>query len=147
VTVLADAEQLEVEHDVAELQLVVGGGFLLPELALDAVHRARLAFELVEQGPFRKRIVRKVVVGGNAALVAPPDLRPAPVGLAERRFVVRQLGCRATCERYVSAFARRVCQPLGDRRSDLLRVFDDDELDVAAQESPAASSFDRSIAA
>jgi len=47
----------------------------------------------------------------------------------------------------VSAFARRACEPVGHHGRDLVRVLDDDELDVAAQESPAASSFERSIAA
>src|SRR6266487_3781069 len=147
VTVLADAEQLEIEHDVADLLLVVGGRPLLPELALDAMDGARVALEPVEQRAFCKRIVREVVVRWNAAFVAPPDLRLAPVGLALRRFFVRQLGRRTTRERDVPAFARRARQPLGHHRGDFARVLDHDELDVAVQESPAASSFERSIAA
>src|SRR5262249_53706279 len=48
VSVGADAEEQEVERGVVELALVVGGGGLLPELALDAVHAARLLPEPVE---------------------------------------------------------------------------------------------------
>ena len=107
----------------------------------------RVALEPVEQRAFCKRVVRKVIVRWNATLVAPPDLRPAPVELALRRFFVGLLGRRATRERDVSAFMRGVRQPLGDRRGNFVRVLDDDELDVVAHEPPAASSFERSIAA
>src|SRR5512133_1545525 len=65
VTVLADPEQLEVEHGLAELLLVRSRSFVLPELAHDAVHCAGFMLEPVEQCVFSKRIVRKVVVGGN----------------------------------------------------------------------------------
>ena len=95
-TVLADAEQLEVERRVAELPLVVGGGFLLAELASDAMDGARAALEQVEQRAFGKRVVRQVVVGRNAPFVTPPDLYVAPVGLAPRCFLVRaaRVSCR-----------------------------------------------------
>jgi hypothetical protein len=108
---------------------------------------ARVALEPVEQRPVGQRVIRKVVFRGNAAFVAPPDLRLAPVGLALRCFSVRLLGRRATRECDVPATSGRAGQPLGDRRCDFGRVLDDDKLDVAVQESPAASSFDLFIAA
>lgn len=108
---------------------------------------ARVVPQPLEQRAFRQRIVRKVVIRRNAALVAPPDFRLAPVWLALRRFFVRQLGRRATRERDVSACARCPYQPFRNEGGNLSRVLDNDELDVAAQESPAASSLERSIAA
>jgi len=45
VTVLAETEELQVEHGVAQFSLVVGGGLLLPQLALDPVDGARIALE------------------------------------------------------------------------------------------------------
>ena len=146
-TVPAETQELQVEHRVVELSLVVGGGLLPAELALDAVDGARAALEPVEQRSLRERVVREVVVRRNAAFVAPPDLRLAPVGLALGCFRVRKFRCRPTCQRDVSTCARRAPQLFRDRRSDLVRVLEDDELDVARQGSPAASSFDRSIAA
>src|SRR5882724_1914269 len=147
VTVLADTEELDVEHGVAELVLVVGCGLLLPELALDAVNSVRVAFEPIEQRAFRQRVVREVVVGGNAAFVAPPDLRLAPVGLALRRFLVRLLGSPAARERDLAAVTRCTGQPLRDGRGYFARVLEDDELDLVTHDPPAANSFERSIAA
>jgi len=147
VTVLAEAEKLEIEHRVAELSLVVGGGLLLSELAFDAVDGARVALEPVEQCALRERVVRELVIRRNATFVAPPDLRPAPVRLSLRCFLVRLLRRRAARERDVSAGVCSKSQPLRNSSGDLARVLADDELDVARHESPAASSFDLFIAA
>ena len=146
-TVPAEAEELQIEHGVAELSLVVFGGLLLSELALDAVDDTRIALEPVEQRALRERVVREVVVGGDAAFVAPPDLRLAPVGLALRRFLVCELGGGAARKCDVPACACCLRQSIGNGGGNVARVLEDVELDVAGHESPAASSFERSIAA
>ena len=131
---------------VAELALVVGCRALLAELALDPVNVTRRRAEVVEQRAFRERVVRQLVVWRHAALVAPPELDIAPVGLALRRLLVREPRCPAACERDVSAAPCSLCKPVGDRGCDSLGVVDDDELQVG-HKSPAANSLDRSIAA
>jgi len=114
-----------------------GPGDALVELAVEE-HGGRVPASLLG---------RELVVRRNAALVAPPELDVAPVGLALGRFLVRQRGCPAACQRYVSAAPCSFCEPVGDRGCHGVGVFEDDELDVPAHKSPAASSLDRSIAA
>ena len=143
-----DAEEEEIELCVAELGFVVLCGALLAELALDPVHRIRPAFERVEKRLLRHPVVRVLVVRRDAALVAPPERNPAPVGFLLRCLFVRELGRLPSGQHDVSTFVRRAHESLGDDFCRLLLVLDDDELDLAAVHgSPAASSFDRSMAA
>ena len=62
---------------------------LRAELALDPVHRAA-APRRVEQRALREPVVRALVVGRHAALVAPPELRVAPVAPQLGRELVRR---------------------------------------------------------
>src|SRR5215212_9563599 len=142
----AHAEQQQLELRVAELAHVLLGRGFLAELALDSVHGSWTAVELVEERTLRQRVVRVLVVGRHAALVAPPHLDLAPVGLALRRLLVGLLGRLATGQDDVAAFARSSREALADNRGELAFVLDDDELDVRHC-SPAASSRLRSIAA
>src|SRR5437870_71806 len=106
------------------------------------------ALEPVEQRLPGHPVIRIRVVGWNAALVAPPELDVAPVRRLHSGELIRLLRRPAAREHDVAARDGRAREPLcGDSR-DLVRVVDDDELDVAASHSsPAASSFDRSMAA
>src|SRR5262249_56540922 len=88
VSVGPDSEQQQTELRVAELALVIGGALVLAELALDSMHSARRALEVVEQRLLRHAVVRALVVGWNAPFVAPPDLELAPVGRVLRRLLV-----------------------------------------------------------
>src|SRR2546430_2082741 len=65
VPVRTDPQQQEVQLYLAELLLVLGGGALLAELALDAMHPARPAVEVVEQRLLCHAVVRVVVVRWN----------------------------------------------------------------------------------
>src|SRR5512133_923099 len=146
VPVRPDAEQYEVERGVAELALVVCGGLLLAQLAPDAMDGVRAVLEAVEQRELRQPVVRALILGRHAALVAPPDGRPAPVGGPLGSFFVRPHRRLAAGQEDVAALARPARQALADDGSELLLVLDDDELDVPHC-SPAASSRDLSIAA
>ena len=116
------------------------------ELAANAVNACGLHLEPVEQRPLRHAVVRQLVVRRHAALVSPPNFGATPVGLASRRFRVGERRRAASGEDDASTLARRTCEPLGYQCRCFLLVCDDDELDVA-HDSPAASSFERSIAA
>src|SRR5690348_8801193 len=88
--VRAGAEPDEVEGaDVHGLQPVLRGALVAAELALHTVDVRRPAFEPVEQRRLRHRVVRALVVGRHAALVSPPELDVAPVGLEPGRDLVR----------------------------------------------------------
>src|SRR5439155_11749678 len=79
----------------------------------------------------------------TSAPVAPTERGGAPVGLGPRRELVRARGGRAAAQR------DRVPGPRGlDEQPRRLggRIVDDAEVELA-HSSPAASSFDRSIAA
>src|SRR5205823_9708421 len=102
-----ESEQLQVELGVAELAFVVGRRVCLAELPLDAVDGPRCAGDAVEQGAPREVIVGELVVGWNATLVAPPQLRVAPIRLALRSFLVGLFRRLAAGERDVPARARR----------------------------------------
>src|SRR5581483_550850 len=92
VSVRAEAEQDEVERaDAAELARV-----LLD--ALHPVYGARRDREPVEERLLRHAEVRALVLGRDAALVSPPDVDAAPVGLELRRDLVRVLRRRASGE-------------------------------------------------
>ena len=147
-TVWTDPEEQQAELRFAQLARVLRSGILLAELALDAMHHGRCTPEVVQQRVLRHPVVRVVVVGRNAALVAPPELDLAPVRRFLRRLLVRLFRRPAAGEDDVAAFLRAACEPLRRHRGNLVRVLDDDELDVArGHSSPAASSFDRIIAA
>src|SRR6266511_3602843 len=146
VAVGPDAEQQQIELRVAELALVLGGSLLLAELAPDPVDCPRPALEPVEERTFRHSVVRVLVIGRHAALVAPPELDGLPIGCALRRFLVRLLGRLSARQDDVAAFACCTREPFGDDRRNFPVVLEDDELDVGHC-SPAASSFDLSIAA
>ena len=144
----ADSQQEHVQLRVVELPLVVRGRLLLAELASDAVHGARRHLEVVEQRLLRHAVVRVLVVRRDAALVAPPELDLAPVRCVLRRLLVRLLRRSPAGEDDVPAFLRRARESLRRHRGHLVRILDDHELDVASDHgSPAASSFDRIIAA
>src|SRR5439155_4672019 len=98
VTVGPDTEQQEIEPGVVELPLVLGGGVVLAELTLDPVDAARQVLEPVEERPLRHAVIRVLVVRRDAAFVPPPDVDPAPVWLALRRFPVGLLGRLAARE-------------------------------------------------
>src|SRR5439155_3676440 len=147
VAVGSEAEQLQVEVCVAELVLVIGRRFFFAELSPDAVDLPRCVGDAVEQRALRQVIVGELVVGWNATLVAPPELRVAPIGFALRSLLVGVLRRLAAGERDVPARARREGQPFRDGTRDLVSCFEDDELDAVRHCSPAASSRDRSIAA
>jgi hypothetical protein len=140
----------EVEDELTRLVVVGVRGGLRLELAMDSVNRPRRLLEAVEQRLVGQQEVRLLVVRRDAALVAPPDPRPAPVG--------QQLGCRfiggprctSARERDLAARAGDVDELLGDGASSLGRRLADDQLvdpGQSAQGSPAASSRERSIAA
>src|SRR5439155_12237060 len=139
VAVRPDAEQQEVQTPVVELPLVLGGGLVLAELALDPMDAARRTLEPVEEGPLRHAVIRVLVARRDAAFVSPPDVDLAPVGRALRRFLVRVLGHLSAREHDVAAFATRACETFGDGGRDLPSIPDYDELDLAHC-SPAASS-------
>ena len=142
----AETEQDEVEGaGVCELDLVLPRALVATELALHPVDRLRLALEPVEQRRLRHGVVRPCVVRRDAALVSPPELDAAPVGL--------ELGCelvgvargRAAGEDDAAAGPDLLHQPLRDELRRLVRVGDDRDVDRA--HPPSASSRARSMAA
>jgi hypothetical protein len=141
-TVGADAEQHQVERGIAELALVLLGRRVALQLAADAVNR-RQRPEPREERVVRDLVVRALVVGLDATLVAPPDGGARPVGPQLRRAFVRLPGGFAAGEGDLLPRRRGVAQQL---RGDLRPVVADVELDVR-QADPAASSRDLSIAA
>src|SRR2546421_345544 len=75
----------------AERGVVLGGGLSGGGFAPNAMDRARLHREVVEERALCHPEVGVVVVGRHAALVAPPQLGGAPVRLGHRRSLVREL--------------------------------------------------------
>ena len=65
------------------------GGLGRRQLAADPVHLGRRRLEPVEQGLGREPVVRALVVGRDASLVAPPERDAAPVRLERCRQLVR----------------------------------------------------------
>ncbi len=100
--VRAHPEQHEVERDAFELAVVLVGCALRAELALDPVHRGGLDGDAVEQRSLRQPVVRPLVLGWDAAVVAPPELGGAPVGPELGGELVRARRCRAAGERDVA---------------------------------------------
>src|SRR5581483_3780761 len=90
-------------------------------------------------------VVRALVVGRDAALVSPPELDAAPVGLELGGQLVGAARRRTTGEDDAPAGARLLGETLGDEGGRRLRVLDDDDVDRA--HPPSASSRARSIAA
>ena len=73
--------------------------------------------------------VRKRIVGGDAALVAEPDVHAAPVRLELRRELVRPPRSRATGERDVAACPGKLDEQLCGPAGRFLRIGCDHELD------------------
>src|SRR5689334_1347125 len=146
VAVRADAEQEQVELRRAELDLVRARRRVRAALALDPVDAARRPLDPVEEGTLRHPVVRVRVLRRYAPLVAPPQVDAAPVRGELGRALVRPLGRLAAGEDDVAPVGSRARQALGDGLRDGVGVGEDPELDVAHC-SPAASSFERSIAA
>ena len=103
----ADALEREPEADALELPVVLVGGRLTAELAADAMDLGGLLLDSVEQLLLGEQVVRALVVWRDAALVAPPELRFAPVRLELRRKLERVPGGAAAGEREVLAGPRR----------------------------------------
>ena len=86
------AEQDEIQPDVAEERVVFVGRSLGAELASDPVCLRRLGLEPVEQVLARETVVRALVVGRDAAVVSPPERSLAPVRLQLGRELVGAAG-------------------------------------------------------
>src|SRR5262249_51789094 len=99
----------------------------------------------VEQRRLRHAVVRELVVRRDAALVSPPELGPAPVGLELGGDLVRAARGRAAGQDDAAACTRLFGEALGDEPGRFLGVGDDGDVDRA--HSPSASSRERSIAA
>src|SRR5439155_1232094 len=95
VAVGAEAEQEQVGLGAVELPVVLVRGVRGRELAADPVHSAGLALEPVEERALREPVVRALVAGRDAALVAPPELDAAPVAPELRGLLVRPADRRA----------------------------------------------------
>jgi hypothetical protein len=145
VAVGADSLQREAERDAPELAVALRRGRLAAELAPDSVNLGRLPFEAVEERPLDEQVVRALVVRRNAALVAPPEVRRAPVGLEAGGQLVRRSGRVAAGKRDVPSGPRCLDKQDGRGALCLARRVEDPELE--AQDSPSASSCERSIAA
>ena len=116
VAVAAEPEQEQVQLDAVERRVVLGGGVGGRELAAHPVHLERRYGQPVEERLLREAIVRALVLGRHAALVAPPQRHLAPVRLELGRALVG-LGDRvAAGEHDRAAAGRLLCEQLGDDR-------------------------------
>jgi hypothetical protein len=144
VSIRPEPLEREPELHALELPVVLGRGRLAAELAADAMQLGRLLPDPVEERPLDEQVVRSLVIGRYTALVAPPQLRGRPVRLERRGLLVRRPRAVAAGESDVLTRARGVDEQLGGRRLRLVRRVEDPE---ESQESPSASSCERSIAA
>ena len=87
----------------------------------------------VEQRALRHRVVRALVVGRHAALVAPPQLDAAPVRLQPRRGLVRELGLLPPESAMCPPLARRLGEQLARAARRGLGVVEDDQVDAHAR--------------
>src|SRR5690242_3335418 len=112
------------------------------------MYASRLRLQPVEERLPRKTEVRAIVVGRDAALVAPPDAGGVPVRLELGGELVRATRGRAAGKHDLAAHARGLGKQLCHLPGRGLLVVRDDQLDVPRLHgAPAASSRDRSIAA
>src|SRR5690348_15941751 len=112
------------------------------------MYASRLRLQPVEERLPRKTEVRAIVVGRDAALVAPPDAGGIPVRLELGGELVRATRGRAAGKHDLAAHARGLGKQLCHLPGRGLLVVRDDQLDVPRLHgAPAASSRDRSIAA
>ena len=108
----------------------------------------RRRLEPVEQRLAREPVVRALVVGRDAALVAPPERGRAPVGLALGGELVRAARRRAAGEHDRPPARAAAASSSATIDATSSASVDDDQLDaVQRHSSPAASSRERSIAA
>src|SRR4029453_15938176 len=139
-----DALECEPQMHALELRVVLGGGRRSAELALHPVHLG-LPVDALEQRLLHEKVVRALVVGRHAALVSPPECRRAPVGLEACGQLVCRPGRVAARQRDVLAVAGGLDEQFGRGALRLSRCVENSKID--AQESPSASSFERSMAA
>jgi hypothetical protein len=95
------------------------------------VHAAGPRLELVEQRFLGQTEVRALVVWRNAALVTPPDTRPAPVGLALGGQLVSSTRRRPARERDLAAGSGALGEQIRDLARCGLSIACNDDLDVA----------------
>ncbi len=145
VPVGAEPVQDQVEGHAAQVLFVGGRGLLGVVFSPDPVDGRRSPLQPVEQGVLHEEVVRPRIVRRDAALVAPPHLGLAPVGLELGGQLVRAPWALTAGEDDVPAGTRRFREPLRDEARRRLRIGDDFQPD--AHSSPAASSRERSIAA
>ena len=110
-------QQVQARRPVAEggaQALLVGqGGRLEAQLALDPVHRGRLATDVVQEALLGHEVVRVLVVRSHGAVVSEPQLHARPVQLHRRQALMRRPGRRAARQRDVPAGANGLRHPLG----------------------------------
>ena len=87
-----DPLQREAEPNACQQPVVLCRGGLAAELAVDPLHFAGLSPNPVEESSLDQEIVRAVIVGRHAPLVAPPQARAAPVRLELCGLLVRGAG-------------------------------------------------------
>src|ERR671922_73748 len=115
---------------------------LAAQLAAHAMHGPRRTLEALEQRFAHEAVVRALVVGRHAAFVAPPETGLRPVRLQLRCELVRRPGRGPSRQRDVLAAVRCGDEQLGRRVMRLGCGLED-----SVQDSPRASSRERSIAA
>ena len=143
----AEPEDVQPQAHAGERGVVLGGRCGGIDLAANAVDACGLHLEPVEQRSLGHREVGAFVVGRHAALVSPPELDAAPVGLQSRRGLVRELRARAAGERDVTAVARRFGQQLSRAARGSGCIVEDDQVDAhgrfCVSVSLVGAAFDR----
>ena len=118
--VTAEPEQQQLQLDALEQSVVLVGGNCGIELATHAMHRRRGHCEPVEERLLREAVVRALVVGRDATLVAPPESDLAPVGLEPCGVLIGVADRRAAGEHDRAASARLRGNQFGDRRNGIV---------------------------
>ena len=129
VAVRPEAEQHEVERLILEGGVVGGGSVGRRERGRDRMHR-RPDHEPLEQGLADEQLVRAGIVGGDAAVVAEPDLDAAPVGVRRGRELVGVPGRGAPCQDHRAVRLGDVHEQRGRRDGRRDCVGNHDEVDV-----------------
>ena len=139
VAVRAEAQQHEVERLIPEGGVVGGGSGGRRERGRDRVHR-RPDHEPLEQGFADEQLVRAGIVGGDAAVVAEPELDAAPVGVRRGRELVGVPGRRAARQDHRAVCLGDLHEQRGRRNGRRGCVGHHDEVDAPSPNPPSSAS-------